>query len=173
MCLAKYSHGSFNWERSCDTLLAMKCQGKSAWWFEENVCFSDKRYQYGWQLLPAAPFLPSWRKGQENNRSVSPDRHQPLKPMPATTYLQTSCCMRKINHYLLKPLRQGSPLLETKHNPNCFATTHSFIHPTFIKAYFMPVLVFRAGNLEIKGVWPLPPRSSQSSWGDRPMSGQT
>lgn len=51
------------------------------------------------------PFLPSWRKGQENNRSVSPDRHQLLKPMPATTYLQTSCCMRKINHYLLKPLR--------------------------------------------------------------------
>lgn len=112
------------------TVLALKCQGKSAGWLEENVCFPDKRYHCGWSLVPAAVILPSGRKGQGNNRSASPDRRQLLKPMPATTYLHTSYRMRKTNHYLLKPLRQqGFPLLEAKHNPNCIVTAPSSTQP--------------------------------------------
>lgn len=112
------------------TVLATKRQGKSAGCFEETVCFPDKRYHGGWRLLAAAVIPPSGRKGQGHNRSASQtDRHQPLKPRPATTYLQTSYHVRKVNHYLLKPLRQGFPLLEAKPNPNCVATAHSFPQP--------------------------------------------
>lgn len=66
---------------------------------------SGKRYQGGWHFLPAAPILPSCRKGQEKEQYVSSDRYQLLKPKPATPYLQTSCYTRKTNHSLFKPRR--------------------------------------------------------------------